>query len=304
MQHFAMLHAGEAAFVTSAAAFVRGGLAANEAVMVALPAAALAGLRSELASDARDVEFMDMTSVGRNPGTVISVWTDFVQATGAAGRGMRGIGQSAWQGRTEAELDECHRHEALLNSAFETGPEWSLMCPYDTDALSPATITAAMATHPFVAADGEMWQPNGRYQLNWHGPLEGRLDDPPADAISLDFGLADLHEARSVARALATASGLAPERRDDLAIAVSEVGTNSIVHGGGLGRLRAWFTGESVVCEIRDAGHISDPLVGRRRPSSAALGGRGLWIAHRLCDLVQVRSGTGGTVVRMSMSVD
>jgi anti-sigma regulatory factor (Ser/Thr protein kinase) len=304
MQHFALLHAGEAAFVTSAAAFVRSGLSTDESVMVALPAAALAGLRSELARDGGDVEFVDMTSAGRNPGTVISAWMDFVQSARAAGRGMRGVGQCAWQGRTAAELDECHRHEALLNSAFEDGPEWSLMCPYDTAVLSPATIRGALATHPFVAADGDTWQPNPQYQLNWHSPLEGRLDDPPADAISVNFRLADLHKARSVARSLATASGLPPERRDDLAIAVSEVGTNSIVHGGGTGRLRAWFTGETVVCEIRDAGNISDPLVGRRRPSSTALGGRGLWIAHRLCDLVQVRSGTGGTVVRMSMSVN
>ena len=38
---------------------------------------------------------------------------------------------------------------------------------------------------------------------------------------------------------------------------------------------------------------------GRMAPTPAA---RGLWLANRLCDLVQVRSGEQGTVVRLHVT--
>ena len=83
---------------------------------------------------------------------------------------------------------------------------------------------------------------------------------------------------------------------------MDEVATNSVRYGGGSGTLRVWIDGDSVVCEIADAGRIVDPLVGRRRPAADALGGRGLWLVHQLCDLVQIRSDGDGSAVRMRMN--
>jgi hypothetical protein len=57
--------------------------------------------------------------------------------------------------------------------------------------------------------------------------------------------------------------------------------------------------GDDIVVEVADAGVIEQPLVGRLRPTVEQEGGRGLWIANQLCDLVQVRSGAEGTVVRL-----
>lgn len=51
--------------------------------------------------------------------------------------------------------------------------------------------------------------------------------------------------------------------------------------------------------DVRDRGVIADPLVGRRRPDLETDGGRGLWLAHQICDFVQVASGPGGTAVRV-----
>ena len=50
---------------------------------------------------------------------------------------------------------------------------------------------------------------------------------------------------------------------------------------------------------MADDGVIADPLVGRQTPSPERAGGRGLWLANQLCDLVQIRSGASGTVVRL-----
>ena len=85
-------------------------------------------------------------------------------------------------------------------------------------------------------------------------------------------------------------------------LAVNEAAANSIVHGGGHGVLRTWSENGSLVCEVRDRGRITDPLVGRRRPPLDATTGRGVWLAHQICDLVQLRSGADGTVVRVHMA--
>jgi hypothetical protein len=58
-----------------------------------------------------------------------------------------------------------------------------------------------------------------------------------------------------------------------------------------------------VICEIRDKGTITDPLVGRLAPGTSPESSRGLWVVNQLCDLVQVRSSAGGTTVRMHMSL-
>jgi anti-sigma regulatory factor (Ser/Thr protein kinase) len=303
VQHVALLHAGEESFVASASAFVRQGLAADEAVMVTLTASALRGLQDELGEDGGHVQFVDAAQVNRNPGTALSAWHDFVENWMAKGRGMRGVGQPAWPGRSEAELNECHRHEALMNAAFDDGPAWSLLCPYDTTVLSAETIEAAVATHPLIAADGE-WRANPGYEADSHRPFDGVIEEPPAHASPLTFDVDALHDVRAISRGLGAQAGLPPQRRDDLALAVSEIGTNSLVHGGGRGQLWAWSTESSVVCEVHDDGRITDALVGRRRPVPTAVSGRGLWLAHQLCDLVQVRSDDTGTVVRLSMSID
>ena len=80
---------------------------------------------------------------------------------------------------------------------------------------------------------------------------------------------------------------------------MTEVATNSIRHGSGGGTLRLWRQEDALVCEVTDPGHITDPLVGRRTPSPATQGGRGLWLANQLCDLIQVRSTPAGTTIRL-----
>lgn len=68
--------------------------------------------------------------------------------------------------------------------------------------------------------------------------------------------------------------------------------SNTVLHGGGSGVARVWREPGAVLFESRDRGRVEGPLVGRVRPTASQIGGRGLWIANQLCDLVQIRSGT------------
>ena len=74
----------------------------------------------------------------------------------------------------------------------------------------------------------------------------------------------------AVASRAATA-GLAGERLDDFVVAVNELLTNAVRHGGGQGRLALWRADDAVVCEVSDAGP-GLPVPAERRPDAA--GGR------------------------------
>jgi anti-sigma regulatory factor (Ser/Thr protein kinase) len=60
-----------------------------------------------------------------------------------------------------------------------------------------------------------------------------------------------------------------------------------------------WVHDGAAVVEFTDAGHLTDTLTGRRTPAFEQEGGRGLFLVHQLCDLVQLRSSPHGTTVRV-----
>jgi anti-sigma regulatory factor (Ser/Thr protein kinase) len=122
-----------------------------------------------------------------------------------------------------------------------------------------------------------------------------------APCAELQFSAGSLRDVRRLVAREAERARLGRLRREDLALAVDELATNSVVHGGGRGALSVWRADGSIVCEVRDQGHIRDPLVGLRPPAPEQTSGRGLWIVGRLCDSVHVCSSPGRTAVRVQM---
>jgi anti-sigma regulatory factor (Ser/Thr protein kinase) len=144
-------------------------------------------------------------------------------------------------------------------------------------------------------------QPSGG--LGDAGSFDAPFPEPPNGAVELLFDSDHLVRSRQLVADRATDSGMSPTRVYDLVLAVNEVLTNSIRHGGGVGTLRIWQDADRLVCEVEDRGRLVDPLAGRRRPDPDQAAGRGLWMAYQLCDLVQVRSPAAGTVVRLHMQL-
>lgn len=91
--------------------------------------------------------------------------------------------------------------------------------------------------------------------------------------------------------------GLPPAAAHDYVLAINEAVTNAVVHGGGAGQLLWWCQRTRLRCEIRDwgPGIPADRLTPGPAPTSAS-GGRGLWIAARLCRL-ELRNGQSGGAV-------
>lgn len=303
-RHEAMLYTGERGFAAGALRFLREGVALGEPALVVVSARKIALLREALGADAAHVRFDDMADVGANPARIIPAWTAFVREAGAAGRPLRGIGEPISAERSPAELFECHRHESLLNLAFAEARDFRLLCPYDAGALDPSVVAHARCTHPL------MQDPDGSVHAStaFQGvavaaePCRAPLPVVPADAQRIPILPAGLTSLRAVVARRGARAGLTPQRREDLVLAINELATNSIRHGGGAGTLTIWETSSALVCEVTDAGRIDHPLAGRELPTPGQIGRYGLWIVNRLCDLVEQRTLPHGNLVRVSMA--
>jgi anti-sigma regulatory factor (Ser/Thr protein kinase) len=51
------------------------------------------------------------------------------------------------------------------------------------------------------------------------------------------------------------------------------------------------------VCQVRDRGHLTDPLAGRRPAPRHQGGGRGLLLVNELADLVRMHTSCQGTTI-------
>lgn len=302
-RHEALFYRGEKDFLDATVPFVSEGLARDEPVLAVLSQEKIELLRAGLGTRASSVQFADMADVGANPARIIPAWYAFLDEHAAEGRPLRGIGEPVWAGRSAEELVECQRHESLLNVAFGgVWPFW-LLCPYDVGALAPEVLDEARRSHPYLERDGV------HHDSPWYSADDmaddhagDPLPEPPADALVVEFRAGDLSDLRATLRAAARRMGLPPERSSDLLVAVNELATNSLRHGGGSGSVRTWRSGRTVLAEVRDAGHLRDPLAGRRQPDTTLRGGRGLWLANQLCDLVQIRTRGEGLTVRVHMT--
>lgn len=304
-RHEAMLYAGRDDFIQQTLPFIRDAILAQQPILVAVDRSKIEELQRSLGADAAKVRFEDMAKIGRNPARIIPVWRAFVEEDSASGQGMRGIGEPIWAGRSPDELVECERHEALLNLAFASPPTpLRLMCPYDTRSLSTSVIDEARRNHPIVTNWGDS-KPSGSYQeLDAIArPFDVPLPQPADVPAEMPFDESQLHELRMFVKAQAVERGVESARVPDVILAVHETATNSIRYGAGGGVLRIWSQDGKMICEVHDHGHIDQPLVGRVTPDPTEPGGFGLWLANQFCDLVQVRTSTDGSIVRLHVGI-
>ena len=196
------------------------------------------------------------------------------------------------------------RYEALCNRHLADLPV-SALCTYDRRNTSDEVLADVRRLHSMLATvDGDQ-----THNADYVEP-ESFLDDWSSTAVDpLESGepavtLTDPTPSdgrRAVAR-VAAGAGVDPE---GIVGAVSEVLANAHVHGQPPVMFRAWSTDGRVVATVTDAGPgPSDPFSGLLAPDLEATRGRGLWIAHHLCDLVSISSGPDGCLVRLVAESD
>lgn len=298
-RHDALIYSGSDGFLSAALPFLRDALETGEAALVAVGPRNSEMLREELGGDADEVSFAPIEELGRNPGRIIPFWRDFLDAH--KGSGGRGLNEPIWPGRDAAEIDECQRLESLLNVAFPREEPLSLLCAYDGEALPDDVLATVWHSHRAVHRNGE-----SRASCAFREERDcyaGRLPSHPTYADAFEFDRGGLADVRRRVKRAAEEAGIVRRGVEDLVLAASELAANSVAHGGGSGTLRTWREPDRLMIEFKDRGRIEEPLAGRLRPSLTQEGGRGLWLANQLCDLVQIRSGSLGTTVRLQTAL-
>jgi anti-sigma regulatory factor (Ser/Thr protein kinase) len=281
--------------VASVVSFAQEGLAHGDAVSIGVSAPLDRLLGQALDERWPRLAFFDMAELGRNPGRIIPAMLDFAAAH--PGRRIRYVSQPFWPGRSQAEAAEAMRHEALVNLAFARA-DAAILCLYNTGELDREVTAAAEQTHPTVIRDGQA-EASSRYAGQGQIPpaYNRPLASPPPRARSLSYER-DLRPVREQVAQCAQEAGLDDDRAADLMLAASEVAANTLRHTTGGGTVWLWSSPAEIVCQVQDSGNVTDPLAGRWRPADRP-SGHGLWVVNQLCDLVELRTGPGGTVVRM-----
>jgi anti-sigma regulatory factor (Ser/Thr protein kinase) len=293
LSHAPLFYRTEAEYVDQITAFVEAGLARGEAALLMLPDARGSMIRARLDGMPGELVLTDATELSRNPARIIPEVRSFLDKH--PGERVRCVGEPIWPGRSVAETCEATRHEALVNLAFAGSPA-ALLCPYDAAGLTGSVLADARRTHQEPTASGATGQ---TWRDNLPAACDRPLGPPPADAEELAYNT-DLAQVRRLVERHAWRAGLGAARTVDLVLGANEIAANTISHTDGGGVIHVWHTGAEVICQLHDAGHITDPLAGRVRHGPDDRG-HGLWLVNQVCDLVELRSGPAGTTVRMHM---
>ena len=278
------------------AGFIRDGLTRDETVAVATNAHYTGLLRDTLGGDATHVRFLPAEEWYVRPVRTIAGWSQVLRAAAVAGRlTVRLIGHTPLRAGDPTWL----RYESALNASL-AGLRGHLLCPYDRNARPAGTVARL---HPHLYDDGwvanDAYQPPERFLAEVPEPL-WPVTGAPALAVPVHDTVAEL---RTLVRsAAADQEWLPPEQIENLLLALSEVATNGIRHGGGRRELRVWVTDDAVVCEVTDDGaKPPDPLAGYLPPRSGVIGGMGLWLVQQLCDSMAISAVDGLTHARFAV---
>ena len=299
--HEALFYRGEQQAVDAVAQFVTEAIERREAVLVALPPSTLEGVRGRLSGrpDSSSVSFADMTSLGANPGRILSYLEGWL---GRQSGPARFAGEPLWPARRQAERTEVTRHEALVNLALDSAP-LRVLCPYDEESLDDRARRNVERTHPLLRGPGPTrhisrayLQPDAVLRETETGLL------PPEEPVQRLTVTNDLQGLRRAVAASPMTRALSERRREDFVLAVNEVATNALKYDRPPRTARLWHSGGYVVCEVVGRGAVEDPLAGRHSPSPAAHWGRGLWMVNQLCDLVELRNHDSNATLRIHMA--
>jgi anti-sigma regulatory factor (Ser/Thr protein kinase) len=122
------------------------------------------------------------------------------------------------------------------------------------------------------------------------------------EVLSRSFDGADVVDVRHAVRDHAEAAGMTGDELFDFVLAVQELITNAVRHGGGRGELRLRRDGDTLICDVTDHGNgFADGLpVTTGPPPVDDTGGRGLWLARQFSDTLMVSDGPDGVTVSVT----
>jgi hypothetical protein len=139
--------------VAAVAPFLARAVDNGEAALAVTTKANLKPLRRALGDRATQVRLADSSAWYRTPTAALGSYQSFLTDSVTAGaHWVRIVGQPVWDGRSGNEIRQWARYESWLNLALSGAP-LTLLCPYDTDAVSGEILELARSTHPATHED-------------------------------------------------------------------------------------------------------------------------------------------------------
>jgi anti-sigma regulatory factor (Ser/Thr protein kinase) len=304
--HHALIYSSPEEFLSCAVEYVRAGLEQGDAVLVATPHGdALTEALEQTGAPTTGLEVVDDAAWHRVPAWTIGQYARKAERSARRGARLRALIELRWHATLDPALaavgpvpdSEWERYEAVLNSALADLP-FELCCAYNQSILGEQVIAAARCTHPsMLHLTGTQDSPVylGAADFLASHPQPSRLP-VPSDALRMEFGAAEIPSVRQTTLSWARAAGLVEDDAQEYLIAVYEIVSNAVEHGGGRGISWLWQDGRQLFCEVRSARTIPNPLAGYQPPGTAQERGRGLWLARQICDQVTIYNDDGAIV--------
>jgi anti-sigma regulatory factor (Ser/Thr protein kinase) len=305
-RHDLLLHDSADELADIAVPFLLDGLEAGDGAVIAAGPDSAAVLTEALGNDDRVLVLNSRDVYRMRTPEAITAFRELADQRTPAGQQLRVVGETTF-GPTQREWLEWERYEAVINEALRPHPLWGL-CIYDTNRLPDEVIEAGLRTHPhLVTAEGRQVNPDYAEPADFLRDLPVlpeplQLTEPVlrVDDVSDFTGLR-----HSVAEHLAGLGGSA-DAMEDLHLAIDEMSSNAVRHGGPPVQLQLWASADRVVCTISDRGPgMDDPFAGYGPAHGTDLsrGGMGLWLARQLCDHVDVIDDGPGLTVRLTTAL-
>ncbi|WP_199440210.1 sensor histidine kinase [Umezawaea beigongshangensis] len=302
--HQGLLYGADEQFLAATVPFCRDGLERGDAVLAVTTATNADLLRDGLGADAGHVRFVDADTWYDTPGRTLAAYHRYVDERADGDGRVRVIGEPVWHGRDDLAVAEWTRYESVINLAFADSPAW-IVCPYDTRVVPERIVDDARRTHPDLVV-GSLAETSPAYlapALLTTGARRAPAVAGEGGAV-LRFG-SDLAAVRRFVADTADSLGLSPTRTEHAVVAVNEVATNVLDHGGGSGWIALRRTGGRIVCDVADDGPapLADWFAGYLPPAPGQRLGVGLWVVRQLCDLVEIQPRDTGTTVSLHFDV-
>jgi anti-sigma regulatory factor (Ser/Thr protein kinase) len=134
--------------------------------------------------------------------------------------------------------------------------------------------------------------------------LVGRAADRPEVDVECVIDMSSLGRVRRAVADYAAERDLPEGIAQDLVLAVNELATNVVRHGGGHGLMRLWQVGGTVHCEVSDHGPGLPAGVATETPGPEEVNGRGLWMVRLMSTTTSIDARPDGTTVTITASKD
>ncbi|MEV0565912.1 sensor histidine kinase [Dactylosporangium sp. NPDC050588] len=299
--HQALLFDSPEQFLAAAVPFIVEGVHRGDTVLAVTSTRNTSLLHERLDAAADRVTFLEPSGWFDSPGRTLDAHHRRIDALAGDSAFLRVIGEPVWVGRDDLETSEWGRYESVVNVALADSRAW-VMCGYDSSVLASTIVDDARRTHPRLAVgtaseiSADFTEPASYYAAH-----NTPLTPYPATGVEWIPVHPDLAPVRQFVADHAPRLGVANDRIDDYVLAINEIATNVLRHGGGTGEARMWATDRRVICEITDSGTATGNFLGFLRAGPHSERGHGLWIARQICDLLEMRTGATGTTVRLHM---